>query len=79
MEAYYLRVLMHWYRYKRSAPTLEDLMDLCRRSGGATDDRSQSLRGKGWPTKNAVRRGLLACETKGYARRNQQGMFEVLK
>lgn len=79
MEDYYLRVLRHWYRFKRSAPSLSDLADLCRRSGRPGNAGHQELVSDDWPSKRAVRRGLLALEEKGYARRNGKGRFEVIR
>jgi hypothetical protein len=78
METYYLRALAHWWRHKREPPTLDDLRDLCRRSGAPTTPRGLN-KPRGWPSRRAVRRGLVALEEKGYARRNSKGKFEVIR
>ncbi|HEX6052763.1 MAG TPA: hypothetical protein VFZ21_26035 [Gemmatimonadaceae bacterium] len=79
METYYFRVLCHWYRFKRAAPSLGDLTDLCRRSGRPPDAGWDGITTDDWPSKNALRRGLLALECKGYAKRNTEGKFEVIR
>lgn len=78
MEALYLRALVHWYRYKRQPPKLLEMCDLLRRSGAATTPHGLR-KPRTWPSIRALRRGLLALEAKGYARRNQQGRFEVIR
>jgi hypothetical protein len=79
METYYLRVLAHWYRFKRAAPSLADLVDLCRRSGPPPGARGPQTRGRGWPTRRPIYVALCACENKGYVRRNNEGKFEVIR
>lgn len=78
MEALYLRALLHWYRYKRQPPKLREMCDLLRRSGAPTTPRG-IRKARGWPSIRALYRGLIALETKGYARRNNQGRFEVIR
>lgn len=78
MEALYLRALVHWYRYKRTPPKLVEMCDLLRRSGAPTTPHGLR-KPRTWPSIRALRRGLLALETKGYARRNNQGRFEVIR
>ena len=79
MEDYYLRVLKHWYRFRRLPPSLDELRDLCRRSGRPPDAGHQALVADDWPSRRAVRRALLALEGKGYVRRNKQRKFEVIR
>lgn len=77
MEGYYLRALVHWYRHKREPPSLGDLADLCRRSGAPTLASGMS-RPRGWPSRRAIRFGLMGCVRKGYAKL-KDGKFEVIK
>lgn len=63
MEQYYFSVLLHWYRYRKEAPTCDQLAALCR------PVKSHS----------AVRTPMLSLEAKGYVRRNDRGRFEVVK
>lgn len=79
METYYLRVLAHWYRFKRAAPSLADLVDLCKRSGPPPGARGPQTRGKAWPSRRPIYKALRACENKGYVRRNDEGKFEVIR
>lgn len=62
-EEYYLRVLVHWYKYRRKAPSLANLQTIVRPHKSRT----------------AIRASLLSLERKGYVDRNKQGHFEVIK
>lgn len=79
IEALYLRALMHWYRFKRKPPSLGQLAELLRRSGRPSEGGRGRRPGCHWPSRRSVYRGLLALETKGYTKRNDQGKFEVIK
>lgn len=79
MEALYLRALVHWYRHRKEPPSLAELADLCRRSRRPGSAGYETLVGRDWPSRRAVRRGLLALEEKGYTKRNDQGKFEVIR
>lgn len=78
-EALYLRALVHWYRFKRKSPSLAQLAELLRRSGRPSEGGRGRPPGRHWPSRRSVYRGLLALETKGYTKRNDQGKFEVIR
>lgn len=62
-EAYYFGILRHWYKYRRSAPSIPQLMPLTKPVMSMT----------------AIRSALLALEAKGYVERNEHGRFEVVE
>lgn len=63
VEDYYYRVLLHWYRYRRAAPSLDALQKIV----------------KPHRSRTAIRSGLLSLERKRYVKRNTSGHFEVIK
>lgn len=77
MEALYFAALVHWYKHRGEAPTIDDLCDLLRRSGRPGAYYSELVTRK-WPSPGAVRRGLLSLTRKGFVRRNN-GKFEVIR
>ena len=76
MDQVYLLVLRHWYAHRTEAPTILDIVGVCKRNRGSFFQPGQR-KPRRWPSATAVRSGLLSLESKGYTKRNEQGRFEV--
>ncbi len=63
MESVYFGLLVHWYKHRKAAPSLDELAALCRPRKSRT----------------SVRSALLSLESKGYVLRNEEGQFEVTR
>lgn len=63
MEQVYLGVLRHWWKHRSRAPTIKELVKICKPVRSTT----------------AIRAALLSAEAKGYTRRDDHGRFEVIE
>lgn len=62
MERAYLRVLVHWYTYRRKPPTLQEIGDLC----------------KPPRHRQTVHIMLSGLKAKGYVRQDERGKWWVV-
>lgn len=65
-ETLYYRYLVHWYRFRKRAPSMQDMCDMLAKAGHVR-------------TKTPIYAALCVLENKGYVRRNLDGQFEVAK